>query len=41
MVEYTITAAVLISVIAVMAIFLYTFKEYSGRVMDLAASEYP
>jgi hypothetical protein len=41
MVEYVIVAAVLVSLVAVCAVFLYTFREYGGRVLDLVASEYP
>ncbi len=39
--EYAITVGVLLGVVAVAALFLYTFKEYGGRVLDLVASEYP
>jgi hypothetical protein len=31
----------LTATMAIMAIFLYTFRENSGRVLDLVASEYP
>jgi hypothetical protein len=41
MTEYVLTAGVLLATVAVMAVFLYTFKEHSGRVLELAASEYP
>lgn len=41
MVEYVITAGILISTVAILSVFLYTFKEYAGRVLDLVASEYP
>ena len=41
MVEYVITTCVLIAMVAIMAVFLYTFKENGGRILDLAASEYP
>ncbi len=41
MIEYLIMAAMLIAAVAILAVFLYTFKEQSGRVLDLAASEYP
>ena len=40
-VEYLITAGMLIASIAILAVFLYTFKEYGGRVLDLVSSEYP
>ncbi len=39
--EYAITAGMLILALLVLAVFLYTFKEHSGRVLDLTASEYP
>lgn len=41
MVEYMIIAGMLIAAVAILAVFLYTFKEHGGRVLDLAASEYP
>ncbi len=39
--EYAIVTGVLLAVVAMAALFLYTFKEYGGRILDLAASEYP
>jgi predicted RND superfamily exporter protein len=39
--EYAIALATLIAVIAMAAIFFYTFKEWSSRVLELVASEYP
>lgn len=41
MVEYIIVAGMLIATVAILAVFLYTFKEYGGRVLDLVSSEYP
>ena len=41
MVEYLIVAGVLVAMVAVLSVFLYTFREQSGRVLDLVASEYP
>ena len=41
MAEYVVAMGVLMAVIAVAALFLYTFKEYGGRILDLVASEYP
>ena len=41
MTEYVLTAGVLLATVAILALFLYTFKEHSGRVLELAASEYP
>jgi Flp pilus assembly pilin Flp len=40
-VEYVIIAGMLMAAVAIMAVFLYTFREFGGRVLDLAASEYP
>ena len=39
--EYAIMAGVLLGVVAAAGLFLYTFKEYGGRILDLVASEYP
>ena len=39
--EYAIAAGVLLGVVMVASLFLYTFKEYGGRILDLVASEYP
>jgi hypothetical protein len=39
--EYAVMTGVLLGVVAVAALFLYTFKEYGGRILDLVASEYP
>ncbi len=41
MIEYVVVAAMLILTMTILAVFLYTYKEQSGRVLDLAASEYP
>lgn len=41
MVEYVITAGMLVLTVTIFAVFLYTFREHSGRVLDLVASEYP
>ena len=41
MVEYAITAGILISTVAILSVFLYTFREYAGRILDMVASEYP
>ena len=41
MIEYLIVTVLLLSVVAILAVLLYTFKQHSGRVLDLAASEYP
>ncbi len=41
MIEYMVTAVMLLSAVVVLALVLYTFREHGGRVLDLAASEYP
>lgn len=41
MIEYVVIAAMLLSAVTILALFLYTFREYGGRVLDLLASEYP
>lgn len=41
LVEYAVATGVLLAVVALAALFLYTFKEYGGRILDLVASEYP
>ncbi len=41
MIEYVVLAVMVITTVSIMAILLYTFKEQGGRVLDLAASEYP
>ncbi len=41
MIEYVVLAVMVITTVSIMAILLYTFKEHGGRVLDLAASEYP
>ena len=41
MVEYMVTAVMLIATVAILSVFLYTFKETGGRVLDLVAYEYP
>jgi len=41
MVEYIIVAGVLVASVAVLSVFLYTFREQSGRVLDLVAWDYP
>lgn len=39
--EYVIMAGVLVGIVAVLSVFLYTFREQSGRVLDLVAWDYP
>ena len=41
MAEYAIMAGMLVLSAVILAVFLYTFRQYSGRVLDLVASEYP
>lgn len=41
MLEYAIVAAILVGIVAMLALFLFTFKEQGGRVMDMISSDYP
>jgi hypothetical protein len=41
MIEYVVIAGMLLGTVAIMAVFLYTFREYGDRVLSLVASEYP
>jgi hypothetical protein len=41
MIEYVIITGILLSTVTILAVLLYVFKQHSGRVLDLAASEYP
>jgi hypothetical protein len=40
-VEFVTMMGLLMLVLVVLALLLYAFKEYGGRVMDLVGSEYP
>jgi hypothetical protein len=40
-VEYVILAGMMLAAVTILAVFLYTFRENSGRVLDLVASDYP
>ena len=40
-VEFVTVMGLLMLVLVMLALLLYTFKEYGGRVMDLVGSEYP
>lgn len=40
-VEYIVVAGVLVGMVAILSVFLYTFRQQSGRVLDLVASDYP
>jgi hypothetical protein len=39
--EFVVTAGLLLACVAMLALLLYTFKEHGGRVLGLIASEYP
>jgi predicted RND superfamily exporter protein len=39
--EFVVTAGLLLVTVAMVALFLYTFREYGGRVLNLVAAEYP
>lgn len=41
MIEYVILASMLVLTASIMAVFLYSFRENGGRILDMAASEYP
>lgn|GEM_PF-1957887 len=41
MVEYLIMVAMIIASLAVLVVFLITFREYGGRILNLAGCEYP
>jgi hypothetical protein len=41
MVEYVVVFVALLSVISVLALFLYAVRQQSNRTLDLVASEYP
>ncbi len=39
--EYAIVAGMLVASLAILVVFLVAFREYGGRILELAASEYP
>jgi hypothetical protein len=39
--EFMVTAGVILASVVVLSLFLYTFKEYGGRILDLVALDYP
>ncbi len=41
MLEFMAVLGVLVAMVAVLALFLYTFREHGGRVLSLVAAEYP
>ncbi len=41
MAEYVIVAGILATVVVLLALMLYVFKEYGGRILDLLAADFP
>lgn len=41
MIEYLIVTGVLIATVSIFSVFLYSFREQSGRTLDLVSSEFP
>ena len=41
MIEYIVVAVMLMAATTILAVFLYSFREFGGRALDLIASEYP
>ncbi|MEI8351383.1 MAG: hypothetical protein WCG36_03620 [bacterium] len=41
MVEFVVIAGMMLATVAIMMVFLGTFREYGTRVLDLVGSEYP
>lgn len=41
MVEYMIMTVMLVFALSVMAVFLFTFREFGSRVLDLVAADFP
>ena len=39
--EYVVVVGILIATLAILVVFLGTFREYGGPILQLAASEYP
>lgn len=39
--EFVVVMGMLLATGTILALFLYTFREYSGRVLQLLAAEYP
>ncbi len=39
--EFVVVAGMVVAMVAIVALLLYTFKEYGGRILNLLASEYP
>ena len=41
MVEYLVMTGIFLASLAVLALFLVTFKEYGYRILDMVSSDYP
>ena len=41
LVEYVVATGLLFGLLLMLTLFLYAFKEFGGRVLDLIAFEYP
>ncbi|WFB35635.1 hypothetical protein P3T73_15905 [Kiritimatiellota bacterium B12222] len=41
MLEYVMVLAMTLGVIVMLGFFIYVFKEYGGRILELVSSEYP
>ena len=41
MIEFTVVAGMMLATLAILMLFLGTFGEYGGRILDLVGSEYP
>ena len=41
MVEYVVATGLLLGTLAMLALVLYTFREYGARVLDIVAYDYP
>lgn len=41
MLEYIMVVAMTLGVMVTLGFFIYVFKEYGGRVLDLVSSNYP
>lgn len=41
MLEYVVAMGVILAITGTLALLLYVFREYGGRVLELVASDYP
>lgn len=41
MVEFVVVSGILLAMVAILIVFLGTFREYGTRILDLVGSEYP